>query len=57
LSESEQSFQRHQAFYGIELVQDAHRLLLMNMMLHGIEGAVDLGDTLSADGQRLARQM
>src|SRR5579883_34138 len=55
LSESEQSFQRHQAFYGIELVQDAHRLLLMNMMLHGIEGAVDLGDTLSADGQRLVK--
>ncbi|MBM0745456.1 N-6 DNA methylase [Phormidium sp. CLA17] len=55
LSESEQSFQRHHAFYGIELVQDAHRLLLMNMMLHGIEGAVDLGDTLSSDGQRLAK--
>lgn len=55
LSEAEQSFQRHQAFYGIELVQDAHRLLLMNMMLHGIEGAVTLGDTLSPDGQRLAK--
>jgi type I restriction enzyme M protein len=55
LSEAEQSFQRHQAFYGIELVQDAHRLLLMNMMLHGIEGAVTLGDTLSPDRQRLAK--
>lgn len=55
LSESEQSFQQHQAFYGMELVQDAHRLLLMNMMLHGIEGAVNLGDTLSPEGQRLAR--
>lgn len=55
LSEAEQSFQRYQAFYGIELVQDAHRLLLMNMMLHGIEGAVTLGDTLSSDGQRLAK--
>ena len=55
LSEAEQSFQRHQAFYGIELVQDAHRLLLMNMMLHGIEGAVTLGDTLAPDGQRLAK--
>lgn len=55
LSEAEQSFQRHQAFYGIELVQDAHRLLLMNMMLHGIEGAVALGDTLSPDGQRLPK--
>ena len=55
LSEAEQSFQRYQAFYGMELVQDAHRLLLMNMMLHGIEGAVSLGDTLSGDGQRLTR--
>lgn len=55
LSEAEQSFQRHKAFYGIELVQDAHRLLLMNMMLHGIECAVTLGDTLSPDGQRLAK--
>jgi type I restriction enzyme M protein len=27
----------------MELVQDAHRLLLMNLMLHGIESAVDLG--------------
>ena len=55
LPEAQQSFQRHQAFYGIELVQDAHRLLLMNMMLHGIEGAVALGDTLSPDGQRLPK--
>lgn len=55
LSEAEQSFQRYQAFYGIELVQDAHRLLLMNMMLHGIESAVTIGDTLSPDGQRLPK--
>ena len=55
LSEAEQSFQRHQAFYGLELVQDAHRLLLMNMLLHGIEGAVNLGDTLSPEGQRLTK--
>jgi len=31
LSEAEQVFQRQQAFYGMELVQDAHRLLLMNL--------------------------
>ena len=55
LSEAEQAFQRHQAFSGIELVQDAHRLLLMNLMLHGIEGDVALGDTLSSDGQNLQR--
>ena len=50
-----QDFQRYQAFYGIELVQDAHRLLLMNLMLHGIEGKVGLGDSLSAEGQRLRK--
>jgi type I restriction enzyme M protein len=55
LSEAEQSFQRYQAFYGIELVQDAHRLLLMNMLLHGIESEVSLGDTLSSDGQQLPK--
>ncbi|PSB10370.1 SAM-dependent methyltransferase [Pleurocapsa sp. CCALA 161] len=55
LSVDEQNFQRDKAFYGIELVQDAHRLLLMNMMLHGIEGDVELGDSLSADGQRLPK--
>ncbi|MGB7249052.1 MAG: N-6 DNA methylase [Phormidesmis sp.] len=55
LSESAQVFQRRQAFYGMELVQDAHRLLLMNMMLHGIESTVDLGDTLSPSGTGLAK--
>ena len=55
LSVDEQNFQRDKAFYGIELVQDAHRLLLMNLMLHGIEGKVGLGDSLSAEGQRLRK--
>lgn len=55
LSEAEQSFQRSQAIYGMELVQDAHRLLLMNLMLHGIDGAVTMGDTLAPAGQRLAK--
>lgn len=55
LSEAKQVFQRTQAFYGLELVQDAHRLLLMNLMLHGIESRVDLGDTLSPEGQRLPK--
>jgi type I restriction enzyme M protein len=55
LLEIQQAFQRQQAFYGMELVQDAHRLLLMNMMLHGIEGNVMLGDTLSPQGQELEK--
>ena len=40
---------------GLELVPDAHRLCLMNLMLHGIEGMVDSGDTLSP-GRRAARR-
>ncbi|EKV02024.1 type I restriction-modification system methyltransferase subunit [Leptolyngbya sp. PCC 7375] len=55
LKESKQNFQRQQAFFGMELVQDAHRLLLMNMMLHGIESTVTLGDTLGSDGTGLAK--
>ncbi len=49
----QQDFQRKYAFVGVELVQDAHRLALMNMMLHDIDSDVVLGDTLSPDGERL----
>jgi type I restriction enzyme M protein len=56
LSPERQAFQRTQAFMGLELVLDTHRLLLMNLMLHGIEAtAVALGDTLSPDGERLPK--
>src|SRR5690606_12282845 len=55
LKEKEQNFQRNQAFYGMELVQDAHRLALMNAMLHGIEGGIILGDTLAAQGAKLPK--
>jgi type I restriction enzyme M protein len=37
----------------MELVQDTHRLALMNMLLHGIEGGVAYGDTLSDDYKQL----
>ena len=37
----------------MELVQDTHRLALMNMLLHGIEGGVTYGDTLSDDYKQL----
>src|SRR6516164_7686303 len=56
LSPEQQHFQRTQAFIGQELVLDAHRLLLMNLMLHGIDAAgIALGDTLSPDGERLPK--
>ena len=52
LPERAQVFQRREAFYGMELVQDTHRLALMNAMLHGIEGDLKLGDTLSSEGSK-----
>jgi type I restriction enzyme M protein len=55
LSEAEAKFQRTQAFYGIELVGDTHRLALMNLMLHGIESDLQMGDALSNDGKGLAK--
>lgn len=55
LSEKQQEFQRREAFVGMELVLDAHRLALMNAMLHGIVGRLTLGDTLSPDGASLPK--
>lgn len=55
LSEAEQTFQKRQAFYGVELVPDTRRLAMMNALLHGIEGEIILGDTLSPIGQDLPR--
>lgn len=55
LKESAAFFQRNNAFVGIELVPDTHRLCLMNLMLHGIEGMIDSGDTLAPDGERIGR--
>lgn len=51
LSRQERDFQVHKAFTGCELVQDAHRLALMNAKLHGIESSIVLGDTLSELGK------
>jgi type I restriction enzyme M protein len=55
LNPEQAHFQRHDACVGAELVQDAHRLCLMNLMLHGIESPVYCLDTLSADGTTLRR--
>lgn len=53
LSEKEAEFQRNHAFTGCELVQDAHRLALMNASLHDINGELILGDALSDDGKQM----
>ena len=46
-------FERTEAFTGMELVHDTHRLALMNAMLHNIEGEITLGDTLSNLGKSM----
>ncbi|OCC03291.1 SAM-dependent methyltransferase [Labrys sp. WJW] len=55
LSEAQAFFQRNNAFVGGELVPDTHRLCLMNLLLHGIEGGVENIDTLSPDGENLGK--
>ncbi len=44
-------FQRKKALSGCELVQDAHRLALMNAKLHGLDSDIRLADTLSEEGK------
>lgn len=55
LTAEQQRFQRQVAFYGMELVADTHRLALMNLMLHGIQGELQVGDTLSPAGASLPK--
>lgn len=61
LTEKQQRKLRRSTFYGMEHVQDTHRLALMNLMLHGIDsnpaaGGIHYGDTLGPEGQALCRQ-
>jgi type I restriction enzyme M protein len=60
LSETSQKRYYTQTFFGMEHVQDTHRLALMNLMLHGLgsetSGAgIRYGDTLSPDGENLPK--
>lgn len=59
-TEAQQRKHRRNTFYGMEHVQDAHRLALMNLMLHGLDSdphgaGIRYGDTLSPEGQALPR--
>jgi type I restriction enzyme M protein len=51
LSAKARKFQVEKAFSGCELVQDAHRLALMNAKLHGLESEIAMADTLSEVGK------
>ena len=59
LTEAQQKHYRQGTFFGMELVQDTHRLALMNLILHGLDSApgsagIQYGDTLSSEGKRLS---
>lgn len=59
-TETQQRKYHRNTFYGMELVQDAHRLALMNLMLHGLDSdpeaaGIRYGDTLSPEGQALPK--
>ncbi len=51
LSPQEVEFQKKEALSGMELVQNTHKLALMNALLHDIEGKLEQGDSLSANGK------
>jgi type I restriction enzyme M protein len=55
LTNQQQRKYRKDTFYGMELVQDTHRLALMNLLLHGIEGGIAFGDTLGKEGKQLRK--
>jgi type I restriction enzyme M protein len=59
-TEAQQKKYRRNTFYGMEHVQDTHRMALMNLMLHGIDsdpeaGGIHYGDTLSPEGEALPK--
>ena len=60
-TEAQQRKYRRNTFYGMEHVQDAHRLALMNLMLHGLDSdpeaaGIRYGDTLGPEGEALCKQ-
>ena len=51
---------QHHTFYGMEFVQDTHKLALMNLALHDIESdghshGIIYGDTMSSDAEKLGK--
>ena len=51
LSEKENKFLVNEQYSGCELVDDTHRLALMNGFLHGLKGNIVNGDSLSSMGE------
>lgn len=50
---TEKHDEQSKMYTGTELVRDAHRLAMMNALLHDIDGKITLGDTLSPMGTKM----
>jgi type I restriction enzyme M protein len=53
LSKYKIEFQRNNAFYGVEIVSQTHKLALMNALLHNVYGPIIQGDALGEAGENL----
>ena len=51
----EQNFQKFEAFKGMELIVDSHRICMMNLYLHDISAKIIRGNTLSSLGKDLPK--
>ncbi len=53
LSQKQNQHLASNQYSGCELVGDTHRLAMMNAFLHGMEGNIALGDSLSSMGEEI----
>ena len=53
LTEKQNQHLASNQYSGCELVGDTHRLAMMNAFLHGMEGNIALGDSLSSMGEEI----
>lgn len=57
LKQADAEFQMHRAFIGVELVNDARRLAMMNARLHNLESDIVQGDFLSSVGEQFKESL
>ncbi|HVZ70932.1 MAG TPA: N-6 DNA methylase [Polyangia bacterium] len=60
-TDEQQRKYRRNTFFGLEHVQDAHRLAVMNLLLHEVDvdlsvSGIHYGDALGPDGEALAKK-
>ncbi len=53
LDDKQNAFLEKEQYSGCELVSDTHRMAMMNAFLHGMNGNIVLGDSLSSLGEEI----